>query len=166
MSQQPVSAPVDEPRKAPIPEFLYKIVNPTIGAILRSPLHGIMSGALMLITFTVRRTGRRITTPVSYQRRGDTLRVLVHRPWWKNLRDGAVVTVRLQGRDRAGRASATQERAVLLSWLRERLAEVGGVKNARRLAMSELDPTREPTDDELLHAARGAALVEIELDPA
>lgn len=57
-------------------------------AILRSPLHGLVSNNLMLITFTGRTSGKTYTTPVNYVRDGETLIVLSHtdRTWWKNLR--------------------------------------------------------------------------------
>lgn len=152
-----------EPRKPPIPTFLYAIVNPAISALLRSPLHPLLSQVMISITFTGRKSGRRFTTPVAYSRQGKTLYVLANGPWWRNLRGGAPVTVWLQGIERCGRAFATDDPAELLPFLRRRLAEIGGVRYARRLALSDLDSTREPTDAELLHAARGSALVRIEL---
>ena len=69
----------------------------------------------------------------------------------------------LDGRERPGRATATDDPAALLPYLRRRLGEVGGVKNARRIGLTELGPSREPTEAELLHAARGSALVRVEL---
>jgi hypothetical protein len=152
-------------RKPPIPHFLYGIVNPVMGAILRSPLHGLLSPYLVLVTFRGRRTGREFSAPVGYRQDGDALQMLVHGAWWKNLRPEARVRVQLRGRERMARAAATQDGAVLLPWLRRRLAEIGGVRNARRMGISELDPSREPTDDELLYAVRGAALVRVELEP-
>ena len=81
MNPTRTSAPAGGSRQAPILDFLYRIANPTVGAILRSPLHGVMSGSLLLLTFTGRRSGRRITTPVGYQREGDTLRLLTNARW-------------------------------------------------------------------------------------
>ncbi len=72
--------------------------------LLRSRLHGLLSGGLMLVTVTGRRTGRRYTTPVNYVRRDDVLTVFSRRErtWWRNLRGGAPVTVRLRGHDLGG----------------------------------------------------------------
>ena len=69
--------------------------------LLRSRLHGLLSGGLMLVTVTGRRSGRRYTTPVNYVRRDDVLTVFSRseRTWWRNLRGGAPVTVRLKGHD-------------------------------------------------------------------
>jgi len=80
-------------------------------ALLRSPAHGLLSGAFMLITVTGRKTGRRYTTPVNYVRDGDLLTVLSRRKrsWWRNVRGGAPVTLRLRGKDRGAFACVAAE---------------------------------------------------------
>ena len=117
---------------------------------------------MFTITFTRHKSGWPLTFPAAYSRQGKTLFVHANGPWWRNLRGGAPVTLWLEGSQRCGHATATDEPAELLPFLR-RLAEIGGITYARRLTLNDLDPTREPTDDELLHAARGSALVEIKL---
>lgn len=81
--------------------------NPIITALLRSPIHGVVSGMYLLITFTGKRTGQTYTTPVQYKQFGQTLKFVTRRSrrWWKNLRDGAAVKVRLRGHDRPGVAN-------------------------------------------------------------
>src|SRR5206468_12338216 len=54
-------------------------LNPVVAWLLRSPLHPLLSGALMLLQVTGRRTGRRYWIPVGYQRDGSTITVLVSR---------------------------------------------------------------------------------------
>jgi hypothetical protein len=66
------------------------ILNPIAKVILRSPLHGVMSRRLMLITFAGRRSGKHYTTPISYVQEGHTLLLGVGGPWWKNLRGGVL----------------------------------------------------------------------------
>ena len=82
--------------------------------MLRSPFHIFMSG-LLLITVTGRKTGRRISTPVNYARDGDTLLVTsrVDRTWWKNLRGGAPVTLRLNGKTYRAAAAVIEDRAAV-----------------------------------------------------
>jgi deazaflavin-dependent oxidoreductase (nitroreductase family) len=89
------------------------LVNPFVGLLLRSPLHGLMSADVMLITVTGRRSGRRYTMPVSYLRDGDRVRCLTGREmtWWRNLRGGADVTLQLAGEERRGRAEAVVDDA-------------------------------------------------------
>ncbi len=89
-----------------IPEGVIRLLNPLVAALLRSPLHSVMSRNTMLLTFTGRKTGKSYTTPISYMRDTDLVRCFTHSPWWKNLHGGAPVTVRLEGQDRAGRAEA------------------------------------------------------------
>ena len=88
---------------------LSKLYNPLMKWLLRSPLHGVISGMYLLITFTGRKSGRTYATPVEYCRDGTDLIFLTapERVWWRNLKGGAPVTVRVQGRDLAGTATAT-----------------------------------------------------------
>jgi hypothetical protein len=88
-----------------------RIGNPGVRALLRSPLHGAVSGRLALITVTGRRSGRTFTFPVAYRREGEVVTIGVEWPqrkvWWRNLRgDGAPVRLRLRGEERSGRALA------------------------------------------------------------
>jgi len=82
--------------------------NDVTTAILRSPLHGLMSGSTMLITVTGRKSGRTITTPVNYVWSGKRLLVtsLVKRTWWRNLLGGAPISVLLRGKAIRGTAYA------------------------------------------------------------
>ena len=82
--------------------------NEFIKILLRSPLHGLFSGNLMLITVTGRKSGRAFTTPVNYYSDGDTLWVISNRNrnWWRNVCGGAEVTLRLKGRDVRARAES------------------------------------------------------------
>ena len=75
--------------------------NPIIAGILRSPLHGLLGGSLMVVTYRGRKSGKVYHTPVNCVRDGDTWLVtsLHRRTWWRNLRGGAPVTVRVQGQD-------------------------------------------------------------------
>ena len=51
-----------------LPEPFFLIINPIMRTLLRSPLHGLLSDSLMLITYTGRRSQRKFTTPVRYLR--------------------------------------------------------------------------------------------------
>ncbi len=75
--------------------------NPLMRFLLRSPLHGLASGSTILITYTGRKSGRTYETPVNYVEDGGTLWVTSTkaRTWWRNLRGGDPVTVRLRGED-------------------------------------------------------------------
>lgn len=85
---------------------LMKIQNPVVKRLLKSPLHVIVSGTFMLITFTGRKSGTVYTTPVQYRRVEDTVYIITSAgyTWWKNLRGGADVHLRIRGRAYAGHA--------------------------------------------------------------
>ena len=84
--------------------------NRAIEALLRSPLHALAGRHLALITVTGRRSGAQHTFPVGYRSSGEALTIPVMWPerklWWRNLREGAPVRMRLQGVERAGHAQA------------------------------------------------------------
>jgi hypothetical protein len=90
-----------------------RVFNPPLVWLLRSPLHWLASGRVMLITYTGRRTGRRIAIPVSYRKSGSEIGVTVGQPWqkqwWKNLTTEAPVELQLRGRRVHARARAIQD---------------------------------------------------------
>lgn len=87
---------------------IQKTGNRIVRFLLHTPFHGLVSGSVMLITFTGRKSGKTYTTPVQYGREGDTVTFFSQkqRSWWKNLLGGAPVMLRLQGRDVHGLAEA------------------------------------------------------------
>jgi hypothetical protein len=90
--------------------ILNRTANPLVKALLRSPLHGLASGRVALISVTGRRTGRDYTFPVFYRRDGTRVLIVPSAPerklWWRNLRQPASVRLRLAGEERTGRALA------------------------------------------------------------
>ena len=73
--------------------------NDFVKFFLRSPLHVFM-GNTMLITVTGCKTGRRYSTPVGFYRKGRCLWVITSRDrtWWRNVRNGARVSLLLKGK--------------------------------------------------------------------
>jgi hypothetical protein len=56
---------------------LRQLGNPFVRAILRSPLHGLLRGALLLVTYTGRSSRRTLTIPVMYVEDADGILVYV-----------------------------------------------------------------------------------------
>jgi deazaflavin-dependent oxidoreductase (nitroreductase family) len=100
---------------------LQRFGNLLMIGLLRSPLHRLASGSLLLITYRGRRSGRRFTIPVMYAKREGTLTVFVGRPerkkWWRNLRGGAEVEVRFRGRRLRGQAEVVGDSAAVETYL-------------------------------------------------
>jgi len=74
--------------------------NVFMEAVLRSPLHSLISKNFMLLTYTGRKSGKPYSLPVNYYRMGDSLLVtsLRSRTWWRSMRNGAPVELILQGK--------------------------------------------------------------------
>jgi deazaflavin-dependent oxidoreductase (nitroreductase family) len=96
-------------------------VNRLLLALLRSPLHRLVSGGLLGLTVTGRRTGKPVTLPVQYAVDGDRLVVVAanasSKRWWRNLSGGAPLSVWWRGRPLVGdgRVLDGQEAAVALA---------------------------------------------------
>jgi hypothetical protein len=71
--------------------------NPMMKFVLGTPLHRLMSGHLVLLSFSGRKSGRSFTTPVSYVMEGRALLIPGGGAWWKNLGNGRAARVRLRG---------------------------------------------------------------------
>lgn len=148
--QNEVQAP-----QPPLPKAAYRIVNPLMKALLRSPLHGLLSNSLMALTFQGRKSGKRYTIPVGYLQRGDTLYLFTHSSWWKNLRGGAPVTVRLRGQAVKGIAEPIQDTDLMLDLVRDLIAQ-RGESMAKRMGF--LGEDGRPT------VAPGTVFIRIQLD--
>lgn len=86
------------------------IGNKLVAALLRSPLHGFLSGSTALVRYTGRRSGRTIATPVQYVTIGDDVVILSGRPetktWWRNFTHEGDIEVLVRGTWRRLRARA------------------------------------------------------------
>ncbi len=148
-----------------IPERVLKWINPAVGALLNSRLHGLMSADVMLLTVTGRRSGRTYTQPVSYRREGGIVRCFTssHTGWWKNLRGGAEVSIRIAGQPLTGRAEATHGDAKRVGdALTEFLVHLPRDAAYYQVAM---DSRGVPNEADMERAAQDAVLVEIAVDP-
>jgi hypothetical protein len=92
-------------------KLLNRLRNPFVKVLLRSPLHGVMSKHLLLITMTGRKSGKVYTIPVSYHREGAVLHIISwwYRQWRRNLRGGVPVMLRLQGHDLQGGGNVLED---------------------------------------------------------
>lgn len=126
-------ASVDSARDDPIeaadlpPDWVLRIVNPVLALLLRSPLHGLVSDRLVLLTVTGRTSGAEYTFPVLYEREAGTVRVTSHETtWWKNLRDGGQdVTVCLEGERRTGTAEVEEDNRDVAEYVHDYLQRHG-----------------------------------------
>lgn len=91
------------------------LLNVPVAALAKSrPFGRVVGRNVAIITYTGRRSGRTISTPVSYRRKGDEFQIAANMPdaksWWRNfLGDGAPMSVQINGIDHAGHAVARRE---------------------------------------------------------
>lgn len=147
--------------------FMNKVINPVVRLVLLSPVHGMLSSALLLLTYQGRKTGRTYTLPVQYAQEGQKIYLVPgapeHKTWWRNLRGEAPVQVYLRGKRLPGKAR-------LLVWAVDHeemiLGYAGYLKHFPSLARVhqvrlEPDGTYNPTD--LQRAAASLVIVQIEM---
>ncbi len=150
-------------RFASIKRIIRKL-NPLIIAILRSPLHSMMSKAILVITFTGRKSGKRYTTPISYAQDGGTVYIFTHGVWWKNLQGGVPVSLRLRGQELKGFALPVSDD-------KQRIADGLGLFLTHRSSNKgiydvTLDENGKPKAEDLLRAAGTATMIQIRLSEA
>ena len=135
--------------------------NTFVTFILRSPLHGLMSGSTMLITVTGRKTGSLITTPVNFYQEGDTLWVISsrERTWWRNLKGGAAVKLRLRGREESGTGEVLLDEAEVAPQIGEYVRHLP--MSARALGVRLQDG--QPNLEDLRRLAQGRVMIRIKL---
>jgi len=98
--------------KGPLPRWLTSSANTLVTGLRSAPLWGSrVSQKLTVVTYTGRRSGRTVSTPVGYRRVGSTVTIPVSLPerktWWRNFTgDGGPLSLHLDGADRTGHAVA------------------------------------------------------------
>ena len=99
--------------------------NDFVTFFLRTPLHVFM-GNTMLITVTGCKTGRKYSTPVGYYREGASLWVISNRDrtWWRNVRNGANVSLLLKGKPVQAFANAELDEKAVESHLRKYIRQM------------------------------------------
>ena len=134
--------------------------NPIMKSLLQSPFHGFVSKNMMLIKFNGRKSGREYVVPVNYVRTGKTLWVisLPERTWWRNLRGGVPVEMRLQGQDARGTAVVIEDQTAVAVSLAEMLQQAP--QYARYLEIS-MNGNGQPDQAALLGAAADRVMVQI-----
>ncbi len=142
-------------------------LNPLLRGVLRSRLHWLASGGLVLLTITGRRSGRQYAIPVGYQQDGDELIVMVShahtKQWWRNYEEPGAVGVHLRGRALEGRAHVVAPDSAEFSERTEatfrRLPPLGAQFGIR------FDKQTGLTEEQREHLRRTCAVVRVALDP-
>lgn len=128
------------------PRPIFRLANPVLKWLLRSPFHRRVSKEIGLLTFTGRKSGKRFTTPVGYHRMDGKLIVFTDSGWWRNLTKGAPATLRVEGREVPVTAEVIKDKDEMIR-VYQRLQDSGDETRARRMRMIYgLDQSWPPTD--------------------
>jgi hypothetical protein len=136
--------------------------NPIMIWILRSRFHKMLSGSIVLLTLTGRKSRRTINVPVNYIRDGKTLWVVSDREriWWRNLTGGAALSVTLARKTKHARGEVILHDKEVIHALTEYF------KLAPRMAKFfkvKLNRQGNPDLADLGAAARGRVVIKITL---
>jgi hypothetical protein len=99
-----------------------RLLNVPMRRVLGLPFPTPLSGRLMLLFFTGRKTGRHYRQPVSYSADGDTLLSPGGGNWKRNLGEGEPIRIRLRGRDITARPQFVRDAAEVERLLRKMVA--------------------------------------------
>jgi hypothetical protein len=143
----------------PLSVRLFRPLNRVIRPLLTSPLHRVISGRVMLLSYTGRKSGHHFTVPISYWEwdPGTVLAMSSHLGWIRNLRTGPAVGLRLRGRELDAIPAVFEDRTAIAELLAE-FARRNGPRAAKRLMLG-LPGDREPTAEELREASQKTHLV-------
>jgi len=135
--------------------------NPIIKWLLRSPLHFFISKNMMLMTYTGRKSGKTYTTPISYLAIGEALYTISarERVWWRNLRGGADVILRLRGEERSARVESIEDQTEVVNNLTLYLSTAP--KLARYMNV-QINSDGLPSPEDITKLAQGKIIVRTE----
>lgn len=136
--------------------------NPIMIWLLRSPLHFFVSGNTMLLQFKGKKSGRDYAVPVNYLRQGERLLTTSQRQrtWWRNLRGGVQVAVRLKGQQLHGTAAVVEETSEVAFLLMEYLTAAPKLAGYYQV---ELDSEGLPSASDVSTAAMDKVMIVTQL---
>jgi hypothetical protein len=131
--------------------------------LLRSPLHGFVSRDLLLLTYVGAKSGVTRTLPLSYIELGGRPYLCTRSSlWWRNLRNGTPVELRLRGRRvTAAPVVVEVQSAEALDALRAFLT--ANPTTGAMLYQVRTGPDRRPLEDDLRREVGRSVVVRLDL---
>ena len=138
------------------------VINRIMSGLLRSPVHGMASRTVMLITFSGRKSGKVYTTPISYMLEGEVVTAFTGAKWWRNLVGGVPVTLNIKNKEFQGRADVVaDDKQAVADGLRAFLRKV---RFDARFYQVKFDDDGEPNWEEVQRAAERVVMLRVRLE--
>jgi deazaflavin-dependent oxidoreductase (nitroreductase family) len=134
--------------------------NDFVKFFLRTPLYVFM-GDTMLITVTGCKTGTQYTTPVGFYRENGILWIMTsrERTWWRNVRNGAEVSLLLKGKKVRAFAQAELDEGAVEQHLRNYIRQIPMTAKSLGIQMEN----GMPDDQDIRRLARERLFVQVRL---
>jgi deazaflavin-dependent oxidoreductase (nitroreductase family) len=134
--------------------------NDFVKFFLRTPLYVFM-GDTMLITVTGCKTGTQYTTPVGFYRENGILWIMTsrERTWWRNVRNGAEVSLLLKGKKVRAFAQAELDEGAVEQHLRNYIRQIP--MTAKSMGIQTENGI--PDDQDIRRLARERLFVQVRL---
>lgn len=134
--------------------------NDFVKFFLRTPLYVFM-GDTMLITVTGCKTGNQYTTPVGFYRENGILWIMTsrERTWWRNVRNGAEVSLLLKGKKLRAFAQAELDEGAVEQHLRNYIRQIPMTAKSLGIQMEN----GMPDDQDIRRLARERLFVQVRL---
>jgi len=132
----------------------WRLINPLVVLILRSPLHFLASKNLIFITFKGRKSKKTYNIPVSYHREGNELIALTLKQnlWWKNLKMLSTTQITLLGKkEDVGLTIVDKDTHFIKEKMRELIIEK---PIDAYFAKVKLDKNKLPIEEDLVKASQ------------
>jgi len=132
----------------------WRLINPLVVLILRSPLHFLASKNLIFITFKGRKSKKTYNIPVSYHREGNELIALTLKQnlWWKNLKMLNTTQITLLGKkEDVGLTIVDKDTHFIKEKMRELIIEK---PIDAYFAKVKLDKNKLPIEEDLIKASQ------------
>jgi deazaflavin-dependent oxidoreductase (nitroreductase family) len=148
--------------------FMNKIANPFVRLILRSPLHGWMSAAVLLITYRGRKSGKEFTLPVQYVQDGNHVYIVPgyaeKKTWWRNLKGGADVQVTLKGKAHSGQGILLEREADAEEILKALGLYLRHIPQSAKIHNVRIETDGQPNADDLREAVKTILMIKVTVE--
>jgi hypothetical protein len=136
---------------------LIKVLNPTVRAIIGTPISRVLPKWMAVIEVKGRKSGAQRRIPCGVHEVNGVPRIFTDRPWRLNFRGGVPVTVVQQGTRRTGRAELNEDPQTVAAEFGDALKQLRPSELGVKVAKGH-----EPTTAEI--ATLGKSMITITLD--